>query len=418
MKNHICPEFFCPICAESTKNRWFIRAWIFAAMLIIILALLASCTIKRIEFSGKIVTLAKDPQGYDLLGLAMYCDNYLASPTLPAVSTLLATFGNPMPCIEKKILQGGITAVQVDARDATCWRNKVCPPGTPSLTDWNYMLARVQNINQYAVKYPQIAWWISPYLEHDFKDDATILKACSVVKQGCPTCRCINTPTSGSARPPGIPVEEHGTKVRGFSVSGDGGDSADADNIKNDGNNFQHRLAGSNQTYYWVPEFNLRCSGEKTFTPPKERTAKPPVWMFRMAHKIMMTAEDPFPAVPPQCMTVRQVAAPEIIKPLSESYCNGQNPDVRGNKPLLIIRRPGKSDERLPILRPDGQQIGCARFYGTLGTNGLYRYYVGNCSGQNPWELSQALGQEWGYALLGNGSCLRFNSLRRQGVYK
>lgn len=401
---------------SEAKELFLWVTWVFTLTTLALL-LLSSCTpCHTSKISSASITPRIDPPGYDVLGLAKYCDTFLRAPALPAFSTLLTTFGNPLSCMERRILQGATTNIQIDIRDSTCFRNHVCPPGTPPLTDWNFLLSKVQAVNRYAIKYPLIDWWVSPFLEHDFTDPAVIRKACQIVKQGCPTCQCINSPASG-ATPNEIPVERHGTTVRSFMVSGDGASSFDGDNIKNDGNNFQHRTSGSNTTFAWWNELNGRCTGEKSFVSVDKRTAWPELWQFRMAHKIMSTTEDMIPVIPSQCKTVRQVQAPEIVKPTAEKYCNGAADDGRGNKPLLIIKKSGAPGYALPVFRPDGRKVGCFKYFGTYGT-GLYRWYMGSCSGQNPWQLYQDLMQEWGYVLLGNGNCLRFNSIRRQGVYR
>lgn len=359
--------------------------------------------------------------GYDVLGMAKYCDTYLKAPRLPSVSSLMRTFGDPIPCLRRALARGDLKYVQMNLRDATCWRNRVCPSGTPSLTDWNDIKRLAQQVNKVAVDFPGTEFYISPYLEHDFKDAKTIQKACQVSLAACPTCKCVNEPFSGTKNT-GYPLELHGTKVKAWSVSGDGASMFDGDNIKNDGNNFQHRLAGTDFIYAWWNEINLRCTGEKSFTPINKRTARPEGWQFQMASKILTTQEDPIPAVPAQCRTVRHVEARrgEINKVTAERYCNGQvgENDSRGNKPLLIIRKGGKRGDKLKVLRPDGREVGCFAYYGTFTTPGTHRWYMGNCSGENGWQLYKELGQEWGYATLGGGACLRFNAIRREGVYR
>ena len=404
---------------ERQWRRGWLTLWSAVVFLLLTLVLTTGCGVRKKPDLNLITTLASTTPGYDVLALAKYCDTFLRAPTLPAVSTLLTTFGNPLRCIERKIKQGGISDIQVDLRDATCFRNRVCPSGTPALTDWSYLLGRARAVNRYAVKYSDIKWWLSPWLEHDIKDPALVKKACAIVKQGCPTCGCVNSPFTG-VKVDEIPTELHGTSVRAASVSADGASTFDGDNISGDGNNFQHRISGIYTTFSWWNELNLRCTGEENFTPVPERTERPTLWQFRMAHKIMTTIEDALPPVPPQCTSVRQVARPEIVKPTAESYCNGQGNenDSRGNKPLLIIKKTGKVGYGLPVLRPDGTKVGCFKYYGAFTTPGLHRWYMGNCSGQNPWELYQDLKQEWGYVLLGRGNCLLFNSIRRQGVYR
>lgn len=357
-------------------------------------------------------------QGYDVLGLAMYCEEFLSAPRMEAVSTLLDTFGDPLPCIEKRIAQGGIKKVQIDLRDATCWRNRVCPPGTPSLTDWKVMRVKAAEVNRLAVKYPSIEWWVSPWLEHDIKDAATVVEGCKVVTDTCRTCWCINSPVSG-ARPPRIPLELHGTTSKAFSVSGDGASLFDGDNVSSDKNGFEHRIAGTDQTYAWFNELNLRCTGEKSFTPPLKRTEKPSADLFRQAF-LVMQPEQPVPPAPSLCKAVRRVDARkgEILKTNAESYCNGAKKDSRGNKPLLIITKKGRVGDRLPVYDKGGKQVGCFAYFGPFTTRDTFRWYMGNCSGETPSKLYDELQGEWGYVDLGEGSCLLLNAVRRMGIYR
>lgn len=360
-------------------------------------------------------------QGYDVIGLAKYCNVWLNAPRLPAVSTLQRSFGNVIPCLRKGLDKGFLTDVQIDLRDATCFRNGVCPPGTPELTDWNDMRKMIRNINAKLVtQYPQVTFWISPWLEHDIKNSTTVQRGMDIIRTACPTCRVINSPFTGVSVP-NAPLEKHGTKVSAFAVSADGSSTFDGDNIKNDGNHFEHRVAGADQTYAWWNELNGRCTGENFFVPIDRRTAWPELWQFRMAYKIFTTAEDPFPAVPPVCKTVVKINAKqgEINKPTAEKYCNGGKDDGRGNKPLLILRKGGLRGSKLDVYSPTGKKVGCFGYYGPFSEPGLHRWYMGNCSKQQGYKLYRDLGnQEWGYAHLGNGKCLRFNAIRREGKYR
>lgn len=361
-------------------------------------------------------------QGYDVLGLAKYCDRFLATaPTLPAVSVLLNTFGDPMPCVEAYIRKnpGKITDVQVDLVDATCWRNRVCTAGTPPLNDMNVMLQRAWIVNHYRNRNPQVRWSISPYLEHDIKSRVELQKAFDTVKHGCPKCAHVNSPMSGVSLP-GVPEERHGTKVRAASVSGDGASMFDGDNLASDGNGFEHRTAGSYTTFAWFPEMNLRCTGEKKFTPVAKRTEKPTAELFRQAY-LVMQPEKPVPAAPGgRCRQVVRVDGKrgEILKTNAESYCNGVPNDGRGNKPMLIISKAGRRGEKMKIYSSSGKEVGCFAYYGKYSDPKLHRWYMGGCSGQTPTQLYDSLGGEWGFADTGNGKCLLINAVRRMGTYR
>lgn len=361
---------------------------------------------------------AESIQGYDVLGVAKYCKRFLAAPELPAMSTLLNTFGDPIPCIRKRAARGNLKLVQVDLIDATCWRNGVCPPGVPRPDDLRVIRKRAATIQRLAEEFPAVEWWVSPALEHDVKNPATVKKMMEAAQAGCPKCKVINSPFTG-AKPEGYKVELHGTKVKAFAISADGASSFDADNIRTDGNQFQHRISGEYKTFLWWNELNLRCSGEKTFTPPLTRTEKPTMDQFIQAHAIAQPEPEIPGIVPPTCQIVDTLKAPEIYKPNAESYCNGQVKDARGNKPLLIIKRKGNAGERLKVMAPNGREVGCFKYWGTFqDIPGAHRYYIGDCSGQTPAELMKDFGGEWGYVQTGPGRCLRINAVRRLGAYR
>lgn len=354
--------------------------------------------------------------GYDVLGLAKYCNRYLEAPPLPAVSTLMNTFGDPIPCLDKALSRGFLKVVQVDLIDATCWRNKVCPKGVPKPSDLGVIKKRAQEVSKLATKYPSVEFWVSPALEHDVKDAGTVDKMMKAAGEGCPQCKVINSPFSGAKNKP---LELHGTKVRAFNVSGDGASMFDGDNLINDGNGFEHWRSGEAVTYSWWNELNLRCTGEKKFTPPLQRTEKPSRDQFRQAY-LTMRPEDAIPSAPNRCKQVVKIDAKkgEIFKPNAESYCNGVAGDNRGNKPMLIIRKGGKKGDKMSILNSAGKRVGCFAYWGSYEKPGLHRWYIGNCSGQAPAALYDAQGGEWGYTELGGGKCLLTNSIRRLGVYR
>lgn len=398
-------------------------------LLLPLLLILSACSISKplvvLEAPQKedvLKTSQGTTPGYDVLGLAQYCDVFLKAPKLPATSVLFGNgkkdFGDNFPCLEKRIAQGGVTKIQIDLVDATCHRNKVCPAGTAKLPAYSAVRARARVVNVHANLHPEIEWGVSPWLEHDFKDSKIVQRGCAEVASGCPTCKCINSPMSG-VKPAGIPVELHGTKSSSFATSADGSSIFDGDNLKNDGNKYQFRTSGSDQTYAWWNELNQRCTGEDKFTPIVNRRVLPELWQFQVAHKIMTTEEDPVPAnFPAQCTSVRKVSGKEISKTFSEKYCNGTQDDGRGSRGLLILNRKGKAGEELPVFSPSGEKVACYKYFGPYSEPKLYRYYIGTCSKETPWDLYKELGQEWGYVGLGNNKCLLVNSIRRMGGYR
>lgn len=398
--------------------------------------------LKALLFIGLLlprIIAAETIPGYDVLGMAMYCKQFLAAPKLPAFSFLMSTFGDAIPCANERLALGGVKVVQVDLIDATCWRNRVCPPGVPRPDDLKVIKQRAAIVRKLALKYTSTHFDLSPALEHDIKDENTVKKMAAAAKAGCPECSIINTPTTGSARPKGIPLELHGTNVRAYSVSSDGASQFDGDNLSSDCPSrdyqcsdqyfkakkckqcapFEHRTSGTFTTYGWIPEFNLRCSGEKSFTAPKERTEKPSADLFRQSY-MLMQPEPPKPAPPPICKEVRDIRpGVEITKPNAEHYCNGQNKDPRGNKPLLIVQIPGKRGQQMPVYKSSGQQVAAFCYWDTYSPmKNAHRWYIGDCTRETPAQLVDELGSEWGYALYDKNKCLRFNAIRRQGIYR
>lgn len=344
--------------------------------------------------------------GYDALGLAKYCKQYLAAPTLPAVSVLMNTFGDPLSCIQEKIKRGGITDVQVDLIDATCWRNRVCPPGVPRPDNLVEIRKRAEKVYELAQANPNIDFQISPALEHDIKDANVVRQMCEAAKKGCPICTCINSPFTG-ARPPEIKLELHGNKAKAYSISNDGASIFDSNSI-------EYRTGGRRFVFGWFPELNLRYTGEKTFTPPLERTCIPPVSLFRQTYLLLVNSESKPNKAPVICKKVRELKERELLKTNAESYCNN-NP--RGNKPLFITKLKGSRNSKLSIIDKSGKEIGCFRYYGSYTEPGYHRWYVGDCSGQTPVKLFNDAKGEWAY-IKNRDECILFNTIRRLGYYR
>ena len=364
--------------------------------------------------------LAQPYHGYDVLALAKYCDTYLEAPRLPAVSTLLVTFGSPINCLRKALGRGDLKLVQVDLIDATCWRRRECAKGAARPDDLFKIEGRARAIQYLADEFPEVQFQASPALEHDVHESATVRAMLDAAKRGCPSCQIIQSPNSGVIIP-GVPVERHGTQSSGYSVSGDGSNMFDGDNLDGDGNDFNHSRAGQFSTYAWTNSFNLRCTGEKTFTLPAKRTFRPNIDEFKQAWYIFQP-QQPIPTPPKQCKVVSRVSNGEIVKTNAEQYCNSKyvKPDNRAGRGLFILRNTRTRLRKLRILRPgSGIQVSSAIYYGGYA-GGMSRYYIGLGSRNppRPTALYQALVGEWGYLDLGSGNCLLFNAIRRMGVYR
>lgn len=341
-------------------------------------------------------------RGYDVLGVAKYCDVFLKAPKLPAFSTLVQTFGNPYPCIKKRLDMGGVEVVQLDLIDATCHRNRVCAKNIPKPTNLKALKKRAAKARKNIVqRYPGVEVHLSPGLEHDVRDNRTVRKMCKAVNEGCPECLCVNSPFTG-ARPKNIPVESHNPKEDTFSLSTDGISIFDIDTVK-------YNKKGKRTNYMWFPELNLRYTGEKEFIMPKERKCKPNIALFRQA--FITTQDEPAkPAAPPVCKSVRDLKDKELWKTNAESYCND---DVRGNKPLFVSRF---QDKTLDIINPHGKKVAFMRYYGTF-EHGYHRHYLGTGSGENPYQLYNKAGGEHAFIKRGN-ECIRINTVRRLGYYR
>lgn len=349
--------------------------------------------------------------GYDALGMAMYCQTFLQAPKLPGLSTLLATFGDPLPCVEKRIAQGGLTDVQVDLIDATCWRNGVCPPGAPKPDDLKVIENRSRQVMLLAIGHPQVTFWVSPALEHDVKSPARVRQMMEAALKGCTDkagvshCQLINSPFSGATLPD-VPTERHGNSVKSFSVSNDGASLFDS-------NSPQYRLNGTRFVFGWWNRLNLRYTGEKTFTPPLKRTCKPSADSFRQGNLLLQEPQQKPAIKPAKCKSVRDVTAKEIWKTNSEDFCSN---DPRSDKAVLITKL---KDNRFSLINSQSKEIGCLKYYGSFsGIPGSYRHYIGTCSGQTPAKLFDAAGGEWLWLKRDNGECILVNSIRRLGSFR
>ncbi len=386
---------------------------------------------KRVRQAGEETPV----KGYHTIGLAKYCNEWQNAPDLPAVSALMNTvFGDPLPCIEDKIKKDdSLSDVMLTIRDATCFRGyNGCPSGTPNLTDLNIIKSNAQRINNYTNVYPNVNWWVSPYLEHDRHNSngnisqEVLNQTFEVIKAECPKCKVFNQPLSGYSVA-GVPDERHGTKSdnTGMLVSGDGASIFQADNIGTDGNNFQHRTAGTEITLGWIQSFNRRCDGYKTFIAIDKRTLLPKATEFKAVHKILTTEVDEIPStVPVQCREVREIKAPMINKTFAENYCNDQPnaSDPRGGRNLIMVpERLGRGNQIQVIGAKNGKLLTTMVSWGDWeGNKSLERYYVGKTpTSPDPFELYEANeNNEWAYALFPNGVCYRYNVLRREGTYR
>lgn len=346
---------------------------------------------------------AQQYTGLDLLALARF-DAAMVARNIPkgtAIGALQGTFGDVVPNLDKLLATGKVSAFRVHLVNTVCRRNKNCENGEPAQTDFSTYTARARQFGALAAKYPQVACFISPSLEHDEKNVSIVSRWIDIIRREAPTCKVVVSAFTGVV-PAGVIREKHGNAQTGQIVSNDGDNLFDSDSTK-------YRTAGSLITFGWIPRFNMRFSGEKVFTPPSKRTAKPSAEDIQQAVRLLMP-EFPKPAKPAQCATVREVKAPELHKTNSEDY-NG--PDPRGNRPLLISK---KRYNTLDVLAPSGAKIGCAKYYGGFPPN-LFRHYVGSCSGDSGVSLMNKARNEWIFYKAGR-ECILVNSIRRTGSFR
>lgn len=346
--------------------------------------------------------------GYDVLGVARYCDRLLASPPVSYLSTLQGTFGNPLPCIERAIREWKtVRFVQVDLIDATCWRNRVCAPGVPHPEDLGAIERRAAEVQNYANVFPQVEWWVSPALEHDVKDPNKVRAMMQAAKRGCPKCKIINSPESG-AHLPDYPSEHHGNVKKGFAVSNDGASIFDSDSVS-------YRTHGERFVAAWFPEMNGRTTGDKGFIMPDRRTCWPTADLMLQARLLLEESkEEDFPGV---CKRRRNLEARELWKTNAESYSPCPHPDSRGNKYLFISRF---TDRTLDLIDKRGNKVGQLGYYGTYsGDRGYHRHYIGGPggSGESPIQMYNKVGGETLFVKRGD-ECIRVNTIRRKGYFR
>ncbi len=360
--------------------------------------------------------LAEPIYGYDVLGVAKYCSTFLQAPRLPAMSTLMNTFGNPLPCVEKRAMRGELSDVQIDLIDCTCWRNGTCPPGVPRCDDLKIIEARAREVNVTAGKFPNVTFWASPGLEHDVKDCKRVSLMLQAAQKGCPRCELIQSPFSGCVVP-GVPLEKHGNQVKADSVSNDGQSLFDANTFPQPDPKKapDYRTNGKRFVFGWINEFNGRVSGEKGKPPPPmQRTCWPTRDLMREVYLNLMPPEPEQPA-PKTCKSVRSLKEKEIWKTHAETYSPCPHPDKRGNKYLLISKY---KDQQMSLIRPDGKEVGCLKYYGSFAEPGYQRHYIGTCSPKTPAQVYDAAGGENLFVKRNNGECLRVNTIRRLGIFR
>lgn len=339
--------------------------------------------------------------GKDILGLAMQDAKMIAEKWQPGfgLGVLDGTFGDPVPNMKLIMATGHVSFFRAHLSNGPCQRNKNCAEGEIKPNDLQSLQRRIRKYRALADQFPDISCYLSPRLEHDERDKNLVEAWVALIRKEAPNCRVVISAYSGYV-PDNVIVEKHGNDARGAVISNDGDSLFDSDSPK-------YRTQGTRLVLGWIPRFNLRVSGEKTFTPPRKRTAKATADNVRQVARLLLPEESmprqgPCPGALPK--------SPELFKTNAEDYNNG---DPRGDKGLLISKR------RVPkfdILTADGRKLGCVKYYGTYPPN-LYRHYIGSCSKEAPVELMREARSEWVY-LKGGGTCYLVNAIRRKGYFR
>ena len=340
--------------------------------------------------------------GVDALALAKHNPRVLSEELYgnSVLGFLDATFGDPYPNLEHVLRSGKVVAVRAHLIDGTCIRNRVCEAGAPGYGDNRSLRARAQRLARFAAKYPAVKWYVSPFLEHDERNQARVQSWYQVLREAFPAASPVCSAFTGHC-PRGVLIEKHG---------GAPGDITSPDGISHfDMNSEKVRNAGRLISFSWIPENNCRVSGEKTFTMPKRRVNCPTRPLIRQQMALLR------PSAPrPVVAGCKPVGAPELLKTNAEYYGEAQD-DGRGNKLLLISQ---KRYPKLELFTLGGRKVGHISYYGPFDGGG-YRHYIGGRYGsnQNPVQLMNEFGGEWGL-LRGGGVCYIVNAIRRQGTFR
>lgn len=341
-----------------------------------------------------------DPMyGYDILGLAMQPIQMIKEEFMDGycIGALEGTFGDVVPALDNLLDTGKVQCMRVHLGNGPCKRNGNCGPGEISPKNIKAIKDRALGIQALTVKYPRVKCYLSPYLEHDEKDKKLVNSWVKALKESAPDCRVVISAHTGYV-PPNVLVEKHGNNAKGDVISNDGVSLFDSNSSK-------YRTGGKVIVFGWIHRFNLRVSGEKTFTQPRKRTNKVTRDNMIQVGRLLKPQE-----VKPntQC---KSISAPELWKTNAEDYGDKVN-DPRGDKPLYISKN---KVSKYSITTISGKVIGCAKYYGPY--EGLYRHYVGNCSGDSGVELMDKAKSEW-ILLKGGSKCYLANAIRRGGYWK
>ena len=288
--------------------------------------------------------------GVDLLGLAKIPDATIdAIPIGFALGLLEITFGDTTKKLNRA-LKRRPQAIRAHLTDGTGQRNHNAEPGAPKETDWDAYIKGAKKYEAIKKADPQITIYLSPRLEYDCKDQATVKRWFQIIKENAPSCIAVASAFTGWI-PNGVLVERHGNKAFGDITSNDGESLSDAPG--------SYHNSGKLITFGWLHTMNGRGPGDDGFVPPSKR----PIAAFSDVHdmrycELWLT----------RIQGKSDVKAPELLKPYAEYY--SLRDDWRERKNMFASKIMVNSWDAWA----NGKKISTFRYYpGTL--NGLHRYY-------------------------------------------
>lgn len=206
-------------------------------------------------------------RGLDLLGLAKL-DRKMILQQLPsgsAIGVLAGTFGNAQGPLEEMLQSGKVSAVRIHLLNGACWRGKNCEATEPKLSDIEAIGNRARVFSELIGRYPSVQCFLSPVLEYDERNPSMVRQWVGAIQQSAPGCRIVLSPGSGITIG-GYLIERHGNSYGRADIRSNDGESLfDAPR--------DYPSEGSTITLGWVPSFNLRRAGERTFVPPSRRNS-------------------------------------------------------------------------------------------------------------------------------------------------
>lgn len=208
----------------------------------------------------------KTIDGIDILGLAMQDVDMLAKNWKQglALGVLAGTFGNVEPALKQMLNTGKIPAVRVHLSNGPCERNNQCDITEPTATDFPILCKRAAMVQNLAIAYPKVRFYISPRLEHDVTNAVLIKRWLHMLDRVAPKCVAVLSVYKGRTSPEAL-IERHGEGARANIISTDGISLHDCD--------WKTYRRGAKQiAFAWTPECNLRETGQ--FVPPRQRTKK------------------------------------------------------------------------------------------------------------------------------------------------